>query len=349
MRRIHLVLLITTIILFTLALRSFSTLISLLGEDAALDVVQPSELLTAGRSANSSQPIPKIIHQTYANNSIPDRWRKAQKSCIELHPDYEYMFWTDEDNVAFIEREYSWFLDTFRGYPHNIQRADAIRYFILAHYGGIYVDLDNGCRQRLDPLLQFPAWLHITIPTGISNDGMGARPSHPFFLYVIDQLQLYDRSWILPYLTVMSTTGPLFLSVVWKKYMDLHLRKGEDWPGRVRVLTLDQYSDSNSSFFETYGGSSWHGDDARLFLWMGDHLLLVVATGFSIGAFVGLCGWWIIKQVSRPHKLGDHTNFELECERPRLLHRRTPRPYLWGTWNWHNWGPKYAVVESRVT
>ncbi|EKG09054.1 hypothetical protein MPH_13964 [Macrophomina phaseolina MS6] len=38
----------------------------------------------------SNSNIPKIIHQTYANTSIPDHWKPAQQSCLDLHPDYEY-------------------------------------------------------------------------------------------------------------------------------------------------------------------------------------------------------------------------------------------------------------------
>ena len=294
MRRSQVVLLVTTIVLFTLALRSVSTLLSLLVEDAALDVVHSSELPAISSAFNSSLPqlIPKIIHQTYVNASVPKRWRKAQETCIVLHPDYEYKFWSDEDNLAFIAKEYPWFLDTFIKYSHNIQRADVIRYFILAHYGGFYIDLDNGCKRRLDPLLQFSAWLHITVPTGISNDGMGAMPRHPFFVYVIDQLQAYNRSWILPYITIMSSTGPLFLSMVWKKYTALHAKEGVDWIGRVRVLTPDQYYRLDSSFFDMYGGNSWHGDDARFFLWIGQHLLLTTLAGISMGFFVVFCIYW---------------------------------------------------------
>jgi mannosyltransferase OCH1-like enzyme len=40
---------------------------------------------------------------------------------------------------------YPWFLETFDGYPYPIQRADAIRYFVLHHFGGIYIDLDDVC------------------------------------------------------------------------------------------------------------------------------------------------------------------------------------------------------------
>ena len=38
---------------------------------------------------------------------------------------------------------YPWFLETWDNYPFNIERADAIRYFVLAHYGGVYIDLDD--------------------------------------------------------------------------------------------------------------------------------------------------------------------------------------------------------------
>ena len=46
----------------------------------------------------------------------------------------------------FVAENYSWFLDTFDNYDQPIQRADAIRYFILVHYGGVYIDLDDVSR-----------------------------------------------------------------------------------------------------------------------------------------------------------------------------------------------------------
>ncbi|KAJ3896091.1 hypothetical protein GG344DRAFT_72572 [Lentinula edodes] len=44
-------------------------------------------------------------------------------------------------------------------YKYAIQRADAIRYFVLHHYGGVYLDLDVGCLRPLDPLLVYPVIL----------------------------------------------------------------------------------------------------------------------------------------------------------------------------------------------
>jgi len=44
---------------------------------------------------------------------------------------------------------YPWFLETFDGYVYPIQRADAIRYFVLYYFGGIYIDLDDVSASHL--------------------------------------------------------------------------------------------------------------------------------------------------------------------------------------------------------
>lgn len=350
MRRSHLVFLVATVVFFTLALRSVSTLLGLLVEDAATDIIYASEVPALNSTLNSSLPqlIPKIIHQTYINASIPERWRLPHESCLALHPDYEYKFWSDEDSHTFIQKEYPWFVDTYERYAHNIQRADAIRYFVLARYGGVYIDLDNGCRRRLDPLLAFPAWVHLTAPTGISNDGMGATPGHPFFLYVIDQLPVYNRQWILPYITIMSSTGPLFLSVVWKKYMQLHSKERVDWSGRVRVLTPNMYYRLNTSFFDLhYGGSSWHGDDAKFLLWMGQHWLSTTIAGFIFAAVMGLCIWYAYGWIFSLRKPGHYGSGESGGLRT-TPHRGFRLP-LWRAWCWRNGKYSYELTEQRDT
>lgn len=56
--------------------------------------------------------------------------------------------WTDAKSRELIATEYPWFLNTFDNYSQPIQRADAIRYFVLAHFGGIYIDLDDVCTNH---------------------------------------------------------------------------------------------------------------------------------------------------------------------------------------------------------
>lgn len=300
MRRSVVIFLLITVIIVTLLLHSVSTLLSLLIEDASRDAIHRSEIPAPNSTLLDTRPqlIPKIIHQTYKNETIPEQWRVAQKSCIDLHPDYEYILWTDATSQEFIAKEYPWFLSTFTGYKHNIQRADAIRYFVLAHYGGVYIDLDDGCERKLDPLLAYTAFVRRTVPTGISNDVMGATPQHPFFLRVMESLQGADRSWVLPYITIMASTGPLFLSVIWKKWMGEHANLDpETWVGRVRVLMPSEYNNHPWSFFKTYKGDSWHGSDAKLIFWMGKNWALLTALGFLIAGVVGLAVWWVYSRL----------------------------------------------------
>ena len=255
-------------------LHSVWTLLSLLVVDGSSDAITKSELPAPGSDAinERNQIIPKIIHQTYINESIPFVWQDAQASCKRLHTEndgWEYIMWTDKMSREFIAAEYPWFLETFDNYEHPIQRADTIRYFVLAYYGGIYIDLDDGCNRSLEPLLSYPAWVRRTVPTGVSNDAMGAVKGHPFFLRVIDSLQQYNRHWLLPYITVMASTGPLFLSIIWRHWTSDGMNVG-DGPdgGRIRILFPDEYQNHSWSFFTHHLGNSWHGNDVRLIFWV---------------------------------------------------------------------------------
>jgi len=270
MRRSVLFFLLGLIAFLAICLNMVWTLLTLLFVTGANDAISRAELPGPNSTVPSDREslIPKILHQTYKNETIPYAWREAQQSCLDLHPDYKYMLWTDKSSRQFIQDEYPWFLETFDRYTYPIQRADAIRYFVLAHYGGVYLDLDDGCQRRLDPLLAYPAWVRRTIPTGISNDAMGSRPQHPFFLRVIDELPKYDRRWFMPYITVMGSTGPLFLSVIWRHYNGGVTGKKMAELDRVRVLFPDEYKGHSWSFFKVVVGNSWHRGDVKVIMWV---------------------------------------------------------------------------------
>ncbi|TKA38213.1 hypothetical protein B0A54_09153 [Friedmanniomyces endolithicus] len=251
MRRGLLIFLLVNLAILSFLVHRVWILLTLLVVDGAEDAITRAELPALGkeRDDSTSQIIPRIIHQTYKNASIPPAWQEAQASCIALHPQsegWEYKLWTDEMGLQFIQQEYSWFYDTYSGYPYPIQRADAIRYFVLAHYGGVYIDLDDGCQRSLEPLLKYPAFVRRTIPTGISNDVMGAVPRHPFFVRVTEKINEYDRNWILPYITVMGN--------------------GKDG-GRIRSIFPEEYNGFPWSFFTHHKGDSWHRWDVRLIFW----------------------------------------------------------------------------------
>ncbi|CAD6646231.1 XXYS1_4_G0021250.mRNA.1.CDS.1 [Saccharomyces cerevisiae] len=257
-------------------------LLTLCIDDTVKDAILEEDLNPPADAPPKPQLIPKIIHQTYKTEDIPEHWKEGRQNCLDLHPDYKYILWTDEMAYEFIKEEYPWFLDTFENYKYPIERADAIRYFILSHYGGVYIDLDDGCERKLDPLLAFPAFLRKTSPLGVSNDVMGSVPRHPFFLKALKSLKHYDKYWFIPYMTIMGSTGPLFLSVIWKQYKRWGIPKN----GTVRILQPAYYKMHTYSFFSITKGSSWHLDDAKLMKALENHILSCVVTGFIFGFFI---------------------------------------------------------------
>ena len=84
--------------------------------------------------------------------------------------------WTDDKSREFIATEYPWFLATFDNYSQPIQRADAIRYFVLAHFGGVYIDLDDVRLHSLRP--KFPSQIRPTV--GRSNSATHHEPLLPY-------------------------------------------------------------------------------------------------------------------------------------------------------------------------
>ncbi|OSD04182.1 glycosyltransferase family 32 protein [Trametes coccinea BRFM310] len=219
--------------------------------------------------------IPRIIHQTWKSETLPEKWVNVSQSCRDMNPGYEYKLWTDADAREFIAQHYNWFLGTFDNYKYPIQRADAIRYFVLYHYGGIYIDLDIGCLRPLDPLLVHPVILPRTIPVGVSNDLMFSEKGHPFMGQTIHSLMSFDYNWVLNYPTVMFSTGPMFLSAQYGTWNANHPPTPEQPGGEVRILPKSLYGknakpeEAPHSFFSHYYGSSWHADDAAFIGFLG--------------------------------------------------------------------------------
>ena len=157
--------------------------------------------------------VPRILHQTWKTEEIPRAYSAFVESVRAHHPDWDYRLWTDAANLRFIEAQFPWFLDTFLAYRHDIERADAVRYFLLYQYGGLYADLDMECLRPFDELIQGDA-VHFSLEAGptivqtvISNAFMAAPPRHPFFHALIrDLANLRGRD--VTFGDVFRNTGP---------------------------------------------------------------------------------------------------------------------------------------------
>ncbi|EGD87717.1 hypothetical protein H112_04184 [Trichophyton rubrum D6] len=253
----------------------------------AISKNQPTYNVTLLKDKDAT-PIPRIIHRTYSTPEFPEIWRDAYNSCQVLLPEYQHYFWTDEKARDFIEANFKWFLATYDGYRYGIQRVDALRYFLLWHYGGIYMDMDIGCRRDIRPLLDFPAWVPRTWPYGVSNDLMASSPGHP--LMIKAALSLYDHNWwyVSKYVTVFFTTGPMFFSGIILSWFEILKTGAKDdiasfkGPHGLAILPSQLYDTTEYTFFSHFPGSTWHGNDVAVLSWLYHYLWIFFLVAFAL-------------------------------------------------------------------
>jgi len=178
----------------------------------------------------TTRAIPKIIHQTWKEKKVPMEYLQFQQSWQENLPNWQYRLWTDDENRAFLAKYYDWFLPIYDKYEQPIMRVDAVRYFWMYHYGGLYVDLDFECLKSIEPLLKEK---HIVIGLephdhlekvflqeyGFSqilcNAFMASVPKNPFWIGMIQQL-IKNHLQTDP----LAATGPFCLTQAYHQYQD---------------------------------------------------------------------------------------------------------------------------------
>lgn len=171
--------------------------------------------------------IPRRIHfiwfqDLYSSHTALTLNSHAPDLCRYYNPTYDIQIWNTTDASEFIKTEYPWFLSTYNDYRYPIQRIDALKYFILYHFGGVYMDLDIACRRPLEPLLQFPSWFPEASPLGVNNDLMASVQGHPVLLEMTNALIERNQNWVFPYLTIFCSTGPQFASDLLRTWYNRH-------------------------------------------------------------------------------------------------------------------------------
>jgi mannosyltransferase OCH1-like enzyme len=169
----------------------------------------------------TEEKIPKIIHQTWKTEKLPENFKEWSNIIKRQHPDWEYILWTDKDNRKFIQEHYNWFLDIYDNYDVNIKRVDAVRYFILYHYGGVYIDMDFICLKPIDTIIDTNQCVFgyqsrdENKGDSIANAFMACPKNHHFFELLINMLQYFRNNYVL------DATGPTFLTNIVKNYPHL--------------------------------------------------------------------------------------------------------------------------------
>ncbi len=111
------------------------TLVGLPASSEFAPPLSPAELLCRPLASDLSA-VPKLLHQTWKSAELPSKFERWSKSCREKHHDWEWVLWTDDDNLKLVREYFPWLEDTFLALPGNIYRADLVRNMYMYIFGG---------------------------------------------------------------------------------------------------------------------------------------------------------------------------------------------------------------------
>jgi mannosyltransferase OCH1-like enzyme len=227
--------------------------------------------------------IPKIIHQTYKTRDLLPAWKETPLKWQEFHPEWKYIFWTDDDCRTLIKEHYPWFLHIFDSYEHPIQRADAVRYFILYHYGGVYADLDYHPTKPFDDLFYKEHDVYLVMSGNlryITNSLMASKIKAAFWLTMFKTLQDQYRDPglignISKHFHVMNTTGPCSLTIALENYNNneknrklVGMLPSELIAPSCCNICTERPCQTPDGYTKIIDGSSWISTDTQIYLFV---------------------------------------------------------------------------------
>jgi mannosyltransferase OCH1-like enzyme len=222
--------------------------------------------------------IPRIIHQCYLgidNPNMPKKWADNHQKWKDMHPGWEVKLWNGKSSRRLIEKMDPNFLKTYDNFPHWVQKADAVRSFILKKYGGVYVDLDTYPKHSIENILaiyEVSPKIEVMMGGGsglevYSNWLMISKKNSGFWDLTIKNMKKKPFwSKISKHTQIIYTTGPMMVSAAAKKY------------GTEKVVVIDKKlltncttcdskkkCEQNSLYIVNGNDSSWHSNDSSFF------------------------------------------------------------------------------------
>ena len=261
----------------------FGSMFLLSGPQRVLcDQPTPSPHTGGAGPANSittaaGKSIPKYIHRIWNSGPIPDRFKGNWEHCQKVNPGYNTTLWDDAAIESLIQKHYPWFMPVYRSYPYHMERLDAGRYFIVYHYGGVYIDMDVDCKVPFNDIFKntsrekpFEVMIGGGLPFGLATSFFAATPKHPFMHSLIHHLNTSLGWYLTPYWSVMASTGPLY---IYRKYLE--------YACKDQIFVLAPHLHKNVYMVHEHAGT-WHRWDGPIWVWIDRHLRYVIWGGFLL-------------------------------------------------------------------
>ena len=200
---------------------------------------------------------PKIIHQSWKDYNVPENFQKWSETWKKFNPDYQYKLWSDQDNLQFINDEFTYFLNKYNSYNHHIKKVDAVRYFYMYKYGGIYCDLDFECLKNFDKLLKDNIEYEVILgymgedrnfDHCLPNALMISKKESKFWLHLIKIMESRINN-----STPEYDTGPILLKHAYESYPEKHQIKILD---PIYFYTIDWNTSFGKSMRRKFGNDN---------------------------------------------------------------------------------------------
>ena len=157
--------------------------------------------------------IPKIIHQLWIGPK--PRPYKFMQTWKDKHPDFEYIMWNEEEikkrglKLMCINKINE--IEEING------KADIIRWEILYHYGGVFLDADSICIEPFDELIEknksFAGYENENVRPGLIATGtMAFSKNHPLPGLAIQWIMQNEVSRAKTSKMAWKTVGPQLLT-----------------------------------------------------------------------------------------------------------------------------------------
>jgi len=162
---------------------------------------------------SSSVVIPKIIHQLWIGPK--PRPSKFMATWQTKHPDYEYIMWNEEEiRNRGLQLEC---VSKINEIEEINGKADIIRWEILYHYGGLFIDADSICIEPFNYLIElhkpFCGYENENVRQGLVATGTMAFPkNHPLPRGAIDYIKANEVSRAKTGKMAWRTVGPELLT-----------------------------------------------------------------------------------------------------------------------------------------
>lgn len=103
-----------------------------------------------------STVVPRLIHQTYPHQNLPELFNNNVQEMRRQNPGWTYNFYSDSDVEGFIKQEFgeeilSYYLRIHPSY--GAARADLFRYLVIYKFGGVYLDIKSRFLRPIDDVL----------------------------------------------------------------------------------------------------------------------------------------------------------------------------------------------------